>query len=58
MSFGFVRCCVLLIALSLPLAGCLDLLRQPSYDHRFDGSFGGLCRGGPGPATGARCSGH
>jgi hypothetical protein len=58
MTVGFVRYCILLIGLSLPLSGCLDLLWRPSQDHRYDGAFGGLCRGGPGPATGARCSGH
>jgi hypothetical protein len=54
MKIGFV---VLLLASSFALSGCLLEPWRPGYNHD-SGAFGGLCKGGPGPDTGARCSGH
>jgi len=51
-----IRLLMLLIA-SFALSGCLLEPWRPDYNHA-SGSYGALCPGGPGPDTGARCSGH
>jgi hypothetical protein len=50
MSRNTFKCGALVIALALPLGGCLEPLFFPPYNHGHGYKYPGLCRetGGPG----------